>query len=240
MEIVDEILTPGCPNCAIKHLSAAIAYAAVDSMPDYDLPVWAVNEARARINAVEFLEGYTSHFELAVGFLELAEEEACSVGVNGNARVIRERRTRLMASKDARNVSAFVASIAPGCKLMATAHIAEALREMPNDAEFRKILLDHFTGKCDTKAELVACLRSAIEHVRREYFDLPEPAVGEGEQENKGETDMATTKKTPAKKATCGACKGGKTAAKAPAKKTATKDATKAACKGGKCSKKRK
>lgn len=49
---------------------------------------------------------------------------------------------------------------------------------------------------------------------------------------------MATTKKTPAKKATCGACKGGKTAAKAPAKKTATKDATKAACKGGKCNKK--
>lgn len=237
MEIVDEILTPGCPNCAIKHLSAAVTYIALDSIPDYDLPVWAVNEARARINAVEFLEGYTSHFELAVGFMELAEEEACSVGSSVNARVIRERRVKLMMSKDAKNVSAFVASIAPGCKLMATAHIAEALREMPNDDKFRKILIGPI-GKRETKAEVVACLRSAIEHVRREYFDLPEPAVGEGEQENKGETDMATTKKTPAKKATCGACKGGKTAAKAPAKKTATKDATKAACKGGKCNKK--
>lgn len=232
MEIVDEILTPGCPNCALKHLSAAVTYAALDSMPDYDLPVWAVNEARARINAVEFLEGYTSHFELAVGFMELAEEEACSAGVNGNARVIRERRVKLMTSKDAKNVGAFVASIAPGCKLMATAHIAEALREMPNDAEFRKILLSHI-GKCDTKAEVVACLRSAIEHVRKEYFDfedIPEPVVGEGEHENKGETDMATTKKTTAKKAACATAKGGKAAC-------ATAKGGKTACKSKKCAK---
>ena len=99
MEIVDEILTPGCPNCAIKHLSAAIAYAAVDSMSDYDFPLWAVYEARARINAVEFLEGYTSHFELAVGFLELAEEAACEAGFPVNARVIRSKRIALMKAE---------------------------------------------------------------------------------------------------------------------------------------------
>lgn len=25
MEIVDELMTPGCPNCFVKHMSAAVA-----------------------------------------------------------------------------------------------------------------------------------------------------------------------------------------------------------------------
>ena len=208
MEIVDEILTPGCPNCAVKHLSAAITYAALDTCEPHDWPIWAVNEARARINAVEFLEGYESHFELAVGFLELAEEEACSAGSPAAAEVVRERRVKLMASKDAGNVGEFVKSVPPGCGLMMLAHIEEALREMPKDDEFRLITL---TGVCsaNTREDLVAVLRKAVAHVRREYFEFNEPGKKGGE-----DTMTCNIKKPVAKKADPKAkqvaCKGGK------------------------------
>ena len=76
MEVVDELMTPGCPQCAIKHLSAAVAYMVgpyPGGAPVLTSCVWA---AVARINLVEVMAGYRSHLWYAVGMLVRSEEAA--------------------------------------------------------------------------------------------------------------------------------------------------------------------
>ena len=73
MEIVDELMTPGCPNCARKHLSAAVERV-VDGLNVQDrrnADVLAIL-ARAYINFIEAAEGYLSHRDYAVGLLVAA------------------------------------------------------------------------------------------------------------------------------------------------------------------------
>lgn len=213
MEIVDELMTPGCPQCAIKHLSAALYYRAegfaiakqtptglfLGQLPP---PSDRVLLARAYINLGEVLVGYKSHLWFAVGLLQRSEEESRREG--GEGAVAREARL-ILEQKGLDGAREAMQAIHGGTLLCAAememAHMQEAHRELP---EFS----DPFYS-----------LEAAIAKIRAEYFDLPEVTVAEGEETPKEkEPEMATAKKKKApvkaakasKCAKC-ACKGGKT-----------------------------
>ena len=205
MEIVDELDTPGCPNCAVKHLSAALAYYldVPRELRDREFSSVEVYLARAMINLVETNTGYESHKWFAMGLMVKAEDVSTIVSPELTP-VIRKLRTNFMSGdadiqKTVSSLTHFFSSEMP----VAVAHLEEAKRELP---EYTKdVVLD------------AECLISAIRRVHEEYFNLTEPTVGE-EVNKEGEPDMAMMKKAPAKKAAPktaakqAACKGGKCA----------------------------
>lgn len=212
MKVVDELMTPGCPQCAVKHLSAALYHAAeLGRIPHrLELPDSIVLIARAYINLGEVLIGYKSHLWFAVGLLQRAEEraltEVSSTAAARTARLALEERGVHGVLDTMRNL---MIDVHLDHAVMCLAHMDEAVRELPAFAE--KMRMDDLIG--------------SIERVRKEYFDLPEAAVAEGETTtNEGEPEMATNKAAVVKKT-------GKT--KVPAASAAK--ATHAACKGGKC-----
>lgn len=236
MNIVDEINTPGCPQCAIKHLSAAIAYAA-DDRRDGCISNGGVAYARAKINLAEVLTGYKSHLWYAVGLLVKCEERFAAVKEPDNpdpwtANTLRCYRLKKLAREARLLLELHPESVAEAYDLldtgrvypceMAHAHACEAMRELPAMAD--RILMrtpgDYYGPET----------LDIIEEIRKEFFDLPPSTVPGGEETNQTEKepDMATAKKTAPKGTKC-AAKGGKTA-----------KATKCACKGGKTAKAKK
>lgn len=215
MEVVDELMTPGCPQCAVKHLSAALYHRAhltgggEDMHPD----PYMVDVCVAYINLVEVRAGYHSHLWYAVGALVRAEERfAPRIGgcTAREARLMLEQYGK-EALIDALNC--IEAGTAPGHEDWAMAHYSEAMRELPAMQDAMR--MDDLIG--------------SIERIRKEYFDIEEAPVASPEDVGKGgETDMATNKaakKAPAKAAKA-AAKGGK------AKQACGKGG---ACKGKKC-----
>ena len=216
LEIVDELMTPGCPQCAVKHLSAALYHRAKVLAPVMLAPdPYMTCVCTAYINLVEVKAGYHSHLWYAVGALVRAEEHAAP-GAGGYACVAREARLML----EERGLDALLDAInciregtATTHADWAAAHFDEAMRELPAFAN--EMRMDDLIG--------------SIERIRKEYFDLPEATVAEGETTTKeGEPEMATNKKA--------ACKGGKCAEKGGTT-TKTVKAAKACAKGGKCKK---
>lgn len=217
MQIVDELVTPGCPQCAVKHLSAAVAYIADGETQANHAPSIVVGTymARALINLVETMEGYRTHFDFAIGLLQRAEELAAS-DEGSSARILmyvaRSIRIKLIAAgpKDdavGAAITSLEASVDHTC--MALGHMREAMRELPE----RRIDLT-----LDVKR-----LSDMIAKIRDEYLLEPDattaPADGNDKPATEGETDMATKKKAACKGAACKgttkcACKGGKTAKK--------------------------
>lgn len=215
LEIVDELMTPGCPQCAVKHLSAALYYSAMDyakarriGRPSEPPSIDVLLAARAYINLGEVMLGYRSHLWFAIGLLQASEEQALWRG--GAYKTARDVRL-MLEERGAGAVRDAMELLCVGMLFddvdMEYAHLEEARRELP------------------VKGEDYLDYAGAIERIRKEYFDLPEAAVAEGETTtNEGEPEMATNKAAVAKKA-------GKT--KVPAASAAK--ATHAACKGGKC-----
>ena len=202
MDTVDELMTPGCPNCAVKHLSAALAYF-VDSGDTKheiigldDAPVFV---GRAVVNLVESLNGYPSHFDFAIGLIERAEEKfTFTYTQTASSPVGRLRRIRLALTDGTMSASFGAAELYSFARSygMMLAHVAEALREL------RSIPLP---------AALTAeWFRDTIAEVKKEYFDF-------GETEGKGGEEVMAC---GTKKAAKAACKGGKCA---PAKKAPMK-----------------
>ena len=212
LEINDELMTPGCPQCAIKHLSAALYYRAegfaiakqtptglfLGQLPP---PSDRVLLARAYINLGEVLVGYKSHLWFAVGLLQRSEEESRREG--GEGAVAREARL-ILEQKGLDGAREAMQAIHGGTLLCAAememAHMQEAHRELPEFSDPSR------------------SLEAAIAKIRAEYFDLPEVTVAEGEETPKEkEPEMATAnKKAPVKAAKASkcakcACKGGKT-----------------------------
>ena len=212
LEINDELMTPGCPQCAIKHLSAALYYRAegfaiarqtptglfLGQLPP---PSDRVLLARAYINLGEVLVGYKSHLWFAVGLLQRSEEESRREG--GEGAVAREARL-ILEQKGLDGAREAMQAIHGGTLLCAAememAHMQEAHRELPEFGDPSR------------------SLEAAIAKIRAEYFDLPEVTVAEGEETPKEkEPEMATAnKKAPVKAAKASkcakcACKGGKT-----------------------------
>jgi hypothetical protein len=230
METTDELVTPGCPNCVIKHLSAAVALLANARVTDLYTPMVEGTldrelALRAAINLTESCQAYESHFDYAVGLLVLAE----AVPYYDAHRRELYRNTRLLLierGNDPGAVSTAVTQLVMGARsgiadeyfgqIYAQAHLTEALRESPESVR------DAVAG-----VMCVDDLQRAIRDVRKEFFsDFNE---GIKPVEEKGEDDMATAKKAPAKAAKKEAV---------PAKKAVAAKATKAACKGGKTKKK--
>lgn len=207
MEIVDELMTPGCPQCAIKHMSAAIALMAGPYPKGLPVPMSQVWIAVARINLAEVMVGYKSHLWYAVGMLVRAEEAECLEGavsdVVRNARLVLE-----MNGLD--GVHEALRMLAVGTPLtsrvMAEAHLHEAARELPGLLVYPLIPEpEHLLGE--------------IERIRKDFFVSEEaPAASTEGVERGGDANMAKTAKKAAPaflkkgdpKAAKAACKGGK------------------------------
>lgn len=202
MKIVDELFTPGCPQCAVKHLSAALYHVAngavaKDVFPDR----YMVEVCTAYINLVEVKAGYLSHLWYAVGALVRAEEHMAPRMAGGCV----ARQARLMLEEGgvealADALNCIEEGTCPGHADWAAAHFDEARRELPAYAD----LMD------------MRDLLGSIEEIRGEFFpknyDLAEATVASegGTTNQEGEPTMATAKK--ACKGTKCAAKGGKTA----------------------------
>lgn len=213
LEINDELMTPGCPQCAIKHLSAALSYAADAKALSILHPGTEslLLMAKAYINLGEVAVGYKSHLWYAVGLLQRAEEAAVRTGEVGAAEASREARLGLEEGGEEylRTAMELLCSRLAHCpRALELAHFAEASRELPE-----------WTGWTGDYA-------SDIGRIRDDFFTtMKEAPAASTEGEGKGgDETMATKAKKPAFPA--------KGAAKKPDPKAA-----KAACKGGKCKK---
>lgn len=214
LEINDELMTPGCPQCAVKHLSAALSYAADAKSLGFLHPGTEslLLMAKAYINLGEVAVGYKSHLWYAVGLLQRAEEAAVRTGEVGTAEASREARLGLEEGGEEylRTAMELLYPRLAHCpRALELAHFAEASRELPE-----------WTGWTGDYA-------SDIGRIRDDFFTAMKeaPAASEETAEKGGEEAMATkkaAKKAPAflkkgdPKAKQAACKGGK-------------------CKGGKC-----
>jgi hypothetical protein len=233
MEIVDEILTPGCPNCAIKHLSAALAI--IPELQSLSRNGWTtskrsltnyeVDMAVARINFIEAMEGYESHWDYGVGLLVGVEDKMICEGeeshtVNG----LRGHRCAAMTATDYKSRHDVVRFLTMPPDVNMDAHLAEAFRELPElfrkaiEFGWRRYLESDELTKYITLAKIIIKL---IKWVRDEFFATEQTNDFETkENEEKGGEAMAMEKAT-AKKAP----------AKAAAKKAPVKAAAKKACK---------
>lgn len=201
MKVVDELFTPGCPQCAVKHLSAALYHVARGAVQKDVFPnPYMVGVCTAYINLVEVKVGYHSHLWYAVGALVRAEEHMASGGTGWCA----AREARLMLEQHGEKavtdaINCIRAGTVPSHADWAAAHFDEARRELPAFAD--EMRMDDLIG--------------SIEKIREEFFpknDLAGAAVApeEGNTNQEGEPTMATAKK--ACKGTKCAAKGGKTA----------------------------
>jgi len=214
LEIHDELMTPGCPQCAIKHLSAALYHVARGAVQKDVFPdSYMACVCTAYINLVEVRAGYRSHLWYAVGALVRAEEHF-AVGLGSC--VAREARLMLEEHGEEALIDALRCikeGTAPTHADWAAAHFEEARRELPAYADMMTM----------------ANILETIEAIRSDFFITDQEVAVATSTEGAGkggEEAMATKKAAKAKvdpKAAQAACKGGK--------------AKKAACKGGKCKK---
>ena len=206
MEIVDELVTPGCPQCAIKHLSAALMYMITPGRHGLAVQskVWM---AVAKINLAEVLVGYKSHLWYAVGMLQRSEETALSEG--SSCATARHARLVLEA-KGLEGVAEALRELNLGAVFeddeMCEAHLYEAARELPG-------LLVYPLAP---SPEIVL---SELDRIREDFFVSEEaPAASTEDAEKGGDANMAKTAKKAAPaflkkgdpKAAKAACKGGK------------------------------
>ena len=216
MEIVDEIMTPGCPNCYIKHLTAALACMAINRFDYVQVPYADVTAARALINLVEAREGYTSHRDLAIGLLAHAE----IISMDDRCVDLREIRVGLVTG-DPEAERRLLGRVSP--EALFVAHLKEAERELPDGPlpvamtyELSCVVIPYIDQRTADG------ILGSIAVVRKEYFDSP-TVGGETTKEEEGGQEMACAKKTVAKKAPAkaaqAACKGGKCGTKKSCKK---------------------
>lgn len=165
---VDELMTPGCPQCAVKHLSAALYHVARGAVQKDVIPdPYMVEICTAYINLVEVRAGYHSHLWYAVGALVRAEERmAPRIGecVAREARLMLEQYGE-EAVIDVLNC--LCEGTCPDHADWAAAHFGEARRELPAMADQMEM------------GDLIG----SIQRVRQEYFDLPPSTVPGGEKQ---------------------------------------------------------
>lgn len=217
MDIVDELMTPGCPQCAVKHLSAAIYYRAQHHRVEGAPHVAVYHRTRAAvalINLAEALTGYRSHLWFAVGALVDGEVFALIACESHYAARMREARIELEQKGEAA-IANVMGHLFQFCQITnadwESAHYGEAQRELP--------MWDAWSSDYDL----------VIRKIREEYFITDQEVAVATSTEGAGkggEEAMATKKAVKAKvdpKAAKAAAKGGK--------------AMKACGKGGKCKK---
>ena len=190
-----------CAFCARKHLSAAIAYCADSGNVGMVMQYYGVLVARALINLCEASEGYDSHRPFAVGLLVKAEQECTDPGTRG---VIRGFRLAVCEGK----YDFVFPGIYPTEPEWYRAHVLEAEREFPDiitAVEREPFYRDNMSD--------VELRQAEINYRLAQLKWLDENIFGNKPVE-KGDNMACNTKKG------CkGACKGGKSAKKAPVKK---------------------
>lgn len=200
LEIHDELMTPGCPQCAIKHLSAAIYYRAQHHRVEGAPHVAVYHRTRAAvalINLAEALTGYKSHLWFAVGALVDGEVFALIACESHYAARMREARIELEQKGEAA-IAKVMGHLFQFCQITnadwESAHYGEAQRELP--------AWDAWSSDYDL----------VIRKIREEYFITDEaPGASAEAAEKGGESDMATKKAAKADpKAAKAAAKGGK------------------------------
>jgi len=119
-----KLIWDDCPQCAMKHLSAA--YASLTSgTPVRDVADEDVYVARALIAIRESETGYLGNLALAVGCLAMAE--LLAAGGNGGT-YFRDARFRVL-DRDYRHAREIINI--PSAGAFAAAHLTEAMRELP-------------------------------------------------------------------------------------------------------------
>ena len=190
-----------CAFCARKHLSAAIAYYADSGNLGRVMQYHGVLVARALINLCEADEGYDSHRPFAIGLLVKAEQE-CTDTETRNA----IRRFRLDVCSGKHYYEPLCAC--PTETEWYRAHVLEAEREYPDirtAVEREPFYRDNMS--------YVELGQAEVNYRLAQLKWLDENIFGNKPVE-KGDNMACNTKKG------CkGACKGGKSAKKAPVKK---------------------
>ena len=190
-----------CAFCARKHLSAAIAYYADSGNTGRDMRYTGVLVARALINLCEAEEGYDSHRPFAVGLLVKAEQECTDPGARGTIRGFR------LAVCEGKYDFVFP-GFYPTELEWYRAHVLEAEREYPDirtaveqEPFYRDNMSDVELGQAEINYRL-----AQLKWLDKNIFG--------NKPVEKGDNMACNTKKG------CkGACKGGKSAKKAPVKK---------------------
>lgn len=160
MEIQDELMTPGCPQCAVKHLSAAIYYRAQHWRVEGASRTAVYHRTRAAvalINLAEALTGYKSHLWFAAGALVDGEVSALIACESHYAARLREARIELEQKGEAA-IAEVMGHLFQFCQITSadweSAHFGEAQRELPTwdawssdyDLVIRKIREEYFTA----------------------------------------------------------------------------------------------
>ena len=190
-----------CAFCARKHLSAAIAYYADSGNLGRVVQDHGVLVARALINLCEAEEGYDSHRPFAVGLLVKAEQECTDPGARGTIRGFR------LAVCEGKYDFVFP-GIYPTEPEWYRAHVLEAEREYPDirtaverEPFYRDNMSDVELGQAEVNYRL-----AQLKWLDENIFGTKPVEKGD---------NMACNTKKGCK----GACKGGKSAKKAPVKK---------------------
>ena len=198
--INDELMVP-CAFCARKHLSAAIAYYADSGNASRDMQYTGVLVARALINLCEAKEGYDSHRPFAVGLLVKAEQECTDADTRN---VIRGFRLDVCGGKRYYEPLYFY----PSELEWYHAHVLEAEREFPDI----RTAVEREPFYRDNMSDVE--LRQAEVNYRLAQLKWLDENIFGTKPVEKGDNMACNTKKG------CkGACKGGKSAKKAPVKK---------------------
>lgn len=189
-DLVDELITPGCPRCAVKHLTAALTYLTapvscdgsqqeIDFKLSLDGCPGSVAVAKAHINLIEVLEGYWTHLPFAVGWLQVAEENLVAEPI---VDTIRHIRCRLImdGTRDAIADAAFqLADILLSYRYARTiAHVDEALRELPPLSHPDHGLMKRLTPSnpvehddiMDIRRKFAEYVGKSVEWINDEYF----------------------------------------------------------------------
>lgn len=147
MDLVDELATPGCPQCFKKHMSAALSSLIQEPGLVWDDPQDVLLH-RAMINIVEVREGYRSHLPYVIGILNSLEQAVVLGGpsVKFTAQDIRRLRLAITERPDSFSLDQDFTRHTPNPDFLfkvltdpmgydpdnyAVAHIKEAFRELP-------------------------------------------------------------------------------------------------------------
>lgn len=236
-EIHDRLDNP-CPQCALKHLSAALAVHLQGTYRregNLEARLAAGYAGVAYVNYVECVEGYASHLHYAIGALVLAEEHAVLAGADPMP--LRAARLLMTAGTvEPRLVLDALANTDPDLEM---AHLREAFRELPM---LKEAAVDIALAFCGEPAPTLDSILDAIRWTDRNFFDDlagsdglagagPEggknPPPGSAETTGENEMAKATVKKVAAKAAPKKAPAKKAEVKKAPAKKAAAKKTAK-------------
>lgn len=183
---INDVLTDPCPQCALKHLSAALFYALrpgkskCESMLPFGDEVLA---AIALINIAEFKSGYTSHFAYIVGALAAAEDLL-------GPRSPEYRSARLSFVNGKIDNAINILSIDAGSNVaMARAHVLEALRELPmlrSPEGLADCVVEALLDDGVPRDKFIDAAQDAIAWVRENFFYDAQPAQTGGDTNGQG------------------------------------------------------